>query len=65
MNETDFSRNDLIALAESELRPQEAIFTEIGDNGRYRQMLLALMSNSLRQYSRLKKNNRIQIESAH
>jgi hypothetical protein len=55
MNETDFSRNDLIALAESELRPQEAIFTEIGDNGRYRQMLLALMSNSLRQYSRLRK----------
>ena len=58
MNETnyqDFSRDDLIALAESELRPQEAIFTEIGDNGRYRQMLLALMSNSLRQYSRLRK----------
>lgn len=54
-NYQDFSRDDLIALAESELRPQEAIFTEIGDNGRYRQMLLALMSSSLRQYSRLRK----------
>lgn len=52
-NYQDFSRDDLIALAESELRPQEAIFTEIGDIGRY--MLLALMSSSLRQYSRLRK----------
>jgi hypothetical protein len=58
MNETnyqDFSRDNLIALAESELRPQEAIFTQIGDNSHYRQMLLALLSNSLRQYSRLRK----------
>ena len=52
---TKLSHDDLIALAESELRPQEAVVTQIGDNSHYRQTLLALLSNSLRQFSRLRK----------
>jgi hypothetical protein len=58
MNETnhqDFTLDDLNALGESELRPQEAIFTQIGENSHYRQTLLALLSNSLRQFSRLRR----------
>jgi hypothetical protein len=31
------------------------IFAQIGDNGIYRPALLALLSNSLRQYSRLRR----------
>ena len=54
-NHQDFTPDDLIALAESELRPQEAIFTQIGENSHYRQTLLALLSNSLRQFSKLRK----------
>jgi hypothetical protein len=49
------TRETLLALAEAELQPQEAIFAQIGDDGRYRPMLLALLSNSLRQMSRLRK----------
>jgi hypothetical protein len=54
-NHQDFTQDDLIALGESELRPQEAIFTQIGENSHYRQTLLALLSNSLRQFSRLRR----------
>jgi hypothetical protein len=53
-NHRDFTLDDLIVLAESELRPQEAIFTQIGENSHYRQALLALLSNSLRQFSTLR-----------
>jgi hypothetical protein len=45
----------LVALGESELRQQEAIFTQIEENKRYRQALLALLSSSLRQFSRLRR----------
>ena len=54
-NHQDFTRDDLNALGESELRPQEAIFTQIGESSHYRQSLLALLSNSLRQFSRLRR----------
>jgi len=54
-NQQNLTRDDLIAIAEAELRPQEAIFTQIGDDSRCRQALLALLSNSLRQFYRLKK----------
>jgi hypothetical protein len=58
MNEPDrqdFTPDDLIALKESELRPQEAIFSQIGESSRYRRTFLALLSNSLRQFSRLRR----------
>jgi hypothetical protein len=54
-NRQDFTRDDLIALKESELRPQEAIFSQIGESSHYRRTLLALLSNSLRQFSRLRR----------
>jgi hypothetical protein len=58
MNESkyrDFSLDDLVARGESELRQQEAIFTQIDGNSHYRKMLLALLSSSLRQFSRLRR----------
>jgi hypothetical protein len=58
MNESkhrDFSLDDLVARGESELRLQEAIFTQIDGNSHYRQMLLALLSSSLRQFSSLRR----------
>jgi hypothetical protein len=58
MNESNhrvFALLDLVALGESELRQQEAIFTQIEENKRYRQALLALLSSSLRQFSRLRR----------
>jgi len=58
MNEPDrqdFTPDDLIALKESELRPQEAIFSQIGESSHYRRIFLALLSNSLRQFSRLRR----------
>jgi hypothetical protein len=54
-NGQDFTSDDLIALKESELRPQEAIFSQIGESSPYRRTLLALLSNSLRQFSRLRR----------
>jgi hypothetical protein len=54
-NRQDFTLDDLDRLRQSELRPQEMIFAQIGDNGIYRPALLALLSNSLRQYSRLRR----------
>jgi hypothetical protein len=54
-NRQDFTLDDLDRLRQSELRPQEMIFAQIGDNGIYRPTLLALLSNSLRQYSRLRR----------
>jgi hypothetical protein len=54
-NRQAFTLDDLIALGESELRPQEAIFSQIGEGSHYRQTLLALLSNSLRQFSRLRR----------
>jgi len=54
-NRQDFTPDDLIALKESELRPQEAIFSQIGESSHYRRTFLALLSNSLRQFSRLRR----------
>jgi hypothetical protein len=54
-NHQDFTRDDLIALGDLELRPQEAIFSQIGESSHYRQTFLALLSNSLRQFSRLRR----------
>jgi len=54
-NRQDFTSDDLIALKESELRPQEAIFSQIGESSPYKRTLLALLSNSLRQFSRLRR----------
>jgi hypothetical protein len=54
-NYQDLTSDDLIALAESELRSQEAIFAQIGEGTDHRQTLLALLSDSLRQYFRLRK----------
>ncbi|HLN98415.1 MAG TPA: hypothetical protein VK208_08145, partial [Pyrinomonadaceae bacterium] len=51
----DFTLDDLDALRNSELRSQEMIFTQIGENSVYRPTLLTLLSNSLRQYSRLRR----------
>jgi hypothetical protein len=58
MNESNhrvFALDDLVALGESELQQQEAIFTQIEGDSRYRQALLALLSSSLRQFSRLRR----------
>jgi hypothetical protein len=43
-NRQDFTLDDLDRLRQSELRPQEMIFAQIGDNGIYRPTLLALLS---------------------
>ncbi len=61
----DLTSDDLVALAASELRSQEAIFARIGEDIDHRQTLLVLLSDSLRQYFRLRKitNSKIELVS--
>ncbi len=54
-SQQECTRETLLALAEAELQPQEAIFAQIADDSGYKPILLALLSNSLRQISRLRK----------
>ncbi len=58
----DLTSDDLVALAESELRSQGAIFARIGEYIDHRQTLLVLLSDSLRQYFRLRKITNFKIE---
>ncbi len=54
-SQQECTRETLLARAEAELQPQEGIFAQIGDDISYRPILLTLLSNSLRQVSRLRK----------